>query len=738
MHRSLPAACVIGAACLLAPAAAPAAKVKVWHHHTAAHHDKARLRHTVLSNEGTLRLSRQLKPLAAIDATHVWDVVEDKRGNLFVATGDEGKLYRVSPDGQVRVVYTSPDCQILCLALASDGTVYAGTGPSGLVICIPPKGKTRVLAEDLGSYVWSLAYDEESKTLFAGTGPKGRVYQITPDGKASVFYATRQEHILCLALGAQGTLYAGTDKGGLVYRIDRKGKGFVVYNAPQGEVRSLLVTPTGVYAGTSAPSRRGGGHGGGSASSGDSSFSTMPAGGTSRLGKHEKGEKQSVPGRKGAKSALVRTSGKAKESSSSTDDSDEGKGGAAGAAPAPGAGENSLYRIAPDGTVRELFREKALVLCLMRQAGRVLVGTGMHGQLFEIDEGTKERVEVARLDHGQIHCLCRRRDGSVVLGTGDPGKLYVLQDRYAEKGTVISDVLDARIISKWGTLSWKAHTPAGTRVTVAVRSGNVAEPDDTWSDWSAEQTEPETARVTTPPARFLQYRVTMATDNPHVTPAVKSVAVRYMTTNQPPEVTGIEVPDLDAANIEKPRKLKLKWSAVDPNEDELTYRLYVRKEGWKNWVQIEEGLGKREYEWDTSAMPSGIYQVKVVASDHKDNAPEDALTAERVSAPFPVSHTPPTVTVRVTGVDGDRAVVEATASDPLVRLTEASFAVNGKKWSPVFPSDGLFDSRTEHFRFKTGPLRPGTYVLVLRVRDAAGNVGSGDVVFTVQPRKAAR
>jgi hypothetical protein len=362
----------------------------------------------------------------------------------------------------------------------------------------------------------------------------------------------------------------------------------------------------------------------------------------------------------------------------------------------------------------------------------------MQGQLFEIDEATKERVEIARLDHGQIHCLCRRRNGSVVLGTGDPGKLYVLQDRYASKGTVVSDVLDAKIISKWGALTWKAHTPAGTRVTVAVRSGNVAEPDETWSDWSAEQSDAHNARVTTPPARFLQYRVTLSTDNPNVSPAVKAVAVRYMTTNQPPEVTGIDVPDLDAANLEKPGKLKVKWTAVDPNEDELTYSLFVRKEGWKNWVQIEGDLSKREYEWDTSGMPSGIYQIKVVASDHKENAPEDALKAERISAPFPVAHTPPVVTVRVTGVEGERAVIEATATDPLVRLTEASFAVNGKKWTPVFPTDGLFDSKSEQFRFKTAALRPGTYVLVLRVRDAAGNVGSGDVVFTVQPRKGPR
>jgi hypothetical protein len=90
--------------------------------------------------------------------------------------------------------------------------------------------------------------------------------------------------------------------------------------------------------------------------------------------------------------------------------------------------------------------------------------------------------------------------------------------------------------------------------------------------------------------------------------------------------------------------------------------------------------------------------------------------------------------VKVVGMDGEQAVVEATATDPLVRLASAAFAVNGKKWVNVFPADGLFDSKTEVFKFKTEALKPGTYVLVLKVRDAAGNTGSGDVVFTVQAR----
>ena len=72
---------------------------------------------------------------------------------------------------------------------------------------------------------------------------------------------------------------------------------------------------------------------------------------------------------------------------------------------------------------------------------------------------------------------------------------------------------------------------------------------------------------------------------------------------------------------------------------------------------------------------------------------------------------------------------------PLVRLTSASYAINGKKWINTFPADGLFDGPNKTFRVKTEGLRPGTYMLVLRVKDASGNMGASDVVFTVQPKK---
>jgi hypothetical protein len=657
LHR-----CWLLLALLLLANPADAAKVKVWHQYQQSHFDKAKFSDTVVTSEGVLRLSRQVKRFAGIEAANVWDVAEDAKGNLYAATGDEGKLFKITPDGTASVIHTSKDSHIFCLLATPAGVVYAGTGPTGKLLRISPDGKVESVADNLDSYVWSLAYDPASQSVFAGTGPKGKVYRITPDSKPSVFYATKQEHVLCLAMGDKSTLYAGTDKGGLIYRIDSTGKAFVLYHANQPEVRALLVTPDAVYAGTSAPIARKG------------------AIASGKLG-DERG-------------------------------------------PAPG--ENSLYRIATDGSVRELYRDKTMILKIAQAHGKLLVATGMQGQLIEINEATKEKTEIARVDAGQIHSLLQRRDGAIVLGTGDAGKLFVLENRFAAKGTVLSEVLDTKLQSKWGAMTWQS---TGS-VSVAVRSGNVADPDDTWSAWSAEQTDAANAKALAPIGRYLQYRVTLASDNPSASPTFRQFALRYQTVNQGPEITSLEVPDFDTKDIENAKKLKLKWNASDPNEDELAYHIYCKKEGWKDWVLLEENHDKTSFDWDTTGMPSGIYQIKVVASDRKDNAAEDALSAERISVPVPVTHLPPSVTLKVVGFDKGQAIIEASATDPFVRLTEASFAVDGKRWTNVFPSDGLFDSKTETFRFRTDALRPGTHVLVLRVRNAAGTYGAGDVVLS--------
>jgi hypothetical protein len=692
-----------------------AAKVKTWTAHAPADYDKAEMRRAVVSSEGAIRLARRLKPVAGIDAAHVWDVVEDPSGNLFVATGDEGKVYKVTPAGEISVAYAGPDSQVLCLALGGDGAVYAGTGPGGRIVRIAADGSTRVVRVTDESYIWALTVAVDGRTLFAGTGPHGRVYKVTPDNKAVVLFRARQEHVLSLARGDNDVLFAGTDKDGLVYRIDANGTARVLFQAAQPEVRALAVADGAVYAGTAAPARKRSG----SSSGGDSSTASA-------------GDPEPSPIVQVAARRTVDDANPTATPASLSKERDGDRGHAAPAPSVPTAGENSVYRIAPDGAFRELYRDKKLVLALHRAGERVLVATGLDGQLIEVNEASRERTELARLDHGQVHKLLRRRDGSLVIATGDPGKLYTLSSDYAGSGTILSEVLDAKLVSRWGAMSWHADLPAGTRLSVAVRSGSVADPDDTWSDWSAEQTDPANATAAALTARYLQYRVSLSTNDPAATPTLHRLTVRYATANQAPELTALDVPDLDAAPLKEPKRLTFKWKATDPNEDELTYSVFVRKEGWSDWVLLDDGLTKPDYDWDTTTTPSGVYRVKVVASDRPDNPESEALTAERVSGPVAVAHEPPTVTAKVVSVDSGKVVIAAEATDPMVRLTAASFSLNGRKWESLFPEDGLFDSKKETFRFTTESLKPGTHVVMLRVRDAAGNVGTGDVVFTVK------
>ena len=72
------------AAVVLCTPYSEAAKVKVWHHGSPSNYEKAQLKHAVISNEGALRLSHQLKPLAGLDAMHVWNIVEDKAGGRWL------------------------------------------------------------------------------------------------------------------------------------------------------------------------------------------------------------------------------------------------------------------------------------------------------------------------------------------------------------------------------------------------------------------------------------------------------------------------------------------------------------------------------------------------------------------------------------------------------------------------------------------------------------------------------
>jgi hypothetical protein len=655
--------------CLIPPLWAT--RMRFWRQHQPAHYEKAVFHNTVLASDGSIRLGRQVKRLAELEAAQLWCLVEDAQGQLYLGSGNEGKIFRVDAAGRVSLLYKSEEPQIFSLAALPDGGIAAGTGPGGLVLEIKPDGNARVLTRTGENYVWSLAYDPRQDVLYAGTGPHGKILRITRSGQSEVLYATRQEHVLALVL-AEHHLYAATAKRGLVLRYDLASRqASVLFEAPHHEIRSLCRVGETIFAGTAVPLKR-------TASTGASSNANV--------------------------------------------------GGQA-------VKENVVYAIAPDGSVREIFHDREMILALAAaNADRLLLATGGQGQIIEYDLRQGLFCKLVQLEAPQIPALWRRKDGSVVFASGDPARLYVVQPDYYPQGHVISEVLDARQLSRLVRLHWLATTPPGTQVRVALRSGNTSTPDDTWSPWSAEITESESAALAVPAARFVQYRVTLSTEKPQQTPILHSLSLGYQHVNLPPEITTIEVPDdtesqPESAKAEAARKLRFKWSASDPNEDQLVYDVYFRKEGWSHWVELARDLEKPELEWDSTTVPSGVYRLKVVASDRRENAPTEARQAERISPPFVVDNVPPQVEVRLERWEGEAAWITVQASDNLTRLTQAAWSLDGGKWQPLFPTDGVFDKRNKTFRFRVGPLMTGTHVVLVRVRDAAGNIGTGDIVF---------
>ncbi len=728
------------AASIVGLAATAAAKVETWRQEGPTAFAKAHREGVVVSDTGRIRLGHALAPLGKIGVERVWDLARTREGILLAATGDGGKVMgrEAKAGANWSVVYDcssgqragfskAPDTQILSLVVTPEGISYAGTGPSGQVVNLTDPKHPVSRPDSKVQYIWDLACDQQGN-LLAATGPSGQLWKRSTQGQWSLLYDSKSTHLLCLAVGPDGSIYAGSDGEGLIYRVSRDGKATIVFDAPQSEIRTLLWGGDGaLYAGTAVEA--GGGNSGrssmflaqggsphildGAPSGGDGSF---PPGGADTDAEVKKAATQPGP------------PGGAGQTRPTTPARPGGGGGSAALRPIT-AGDNAVYRLDADGVPREVLRFKALVHALAWVNDRLIVGTGPDGVLFEIREAGHETAPIAKLDSGQILSLLAEPDGTLLLGTGDPGTVVRLAPGYAPSGSLVSEIHDTKLVSRFGALSWRADRPADTSVTFQSRSGNVGEPDETWSAWSAEQNDPGKALAACPAGRFIQYRVRLSTSDPRRTPELRSVALSYRTANLAPEITRLDIPDVSGGDgAAKQARLNIRWDATDPNEDDMNFTLRVRKEGWPEWIKLDsEPLTEKTFAWDTTAFPSGSYVLKLTATDRPSNSADDALSRERESITFLVDHDPPAVKVTPKG-----AGASITLTDELTRLVKADYAVDGGSWTPIFPDDELFDSGEEKITLRIPDLKRGVHLLMVRATDAAGNVGTGDGLIEIK------
>jgi hypothetical protein len=98
------------------------------------------------------------------------------------------------------------------------------------------------------------------------------------------------------------------------------------------------------------------------------------------------------------------------------------------------------------------------------------------------------------------------------------------------------------------------------------------------------------------------------------------------------------------------------------------------------------------------------------------------------SAAFDIDNLPPAITVTAVRREGGRTTIAFDVRDDHSAVQRVEYSLDGDRWMPVYPKDGIADSRTEQFELSLTE-DPGSRGVVLRAADALNNVSSarGDV-----------
>ncbi len=688
---------------------------------------------TAIDREGRIGLAPRLTHLWGPEAGIVWDIVAGGKGAVFVALSGPGQIVSIAADGSPTSWYRA-DGESLITALAADGEggVYAGLSPEGRVLHIQGPGEVAVLAETDATFVWALETDARG-ALWVGTGVPGRIQRYSERGGLETLYETGDDPVRSLLVSGAGGVIAGTGGRGRVIRVSDDDSPYVLFDANEAEIVALAENDTGVV------------------------WALAAAGNKQPSGRPDPAARGPV--------TRVRVTAEPPPPTK-----ENGKGETAkpteGERPALGFranGGGTLYRIDPDGVHAVWTTKKGIPFDLsMASDGSVLVATGDDGQVWRIDpDGGATRM--FPIPSNQASAIVRNEKGQVFIAGTSDARVERLEAEPRSSGEYLSLPIEAGSQARWGRVAWDAELPDGASIAASVRVGNTTEPDETWSEWILLSAAGQIDSDRLPASRLIQVKLSLAATG-DADPRVSALRVSYESRNRAPEIAAltVEPPGVvivpgptqsnarlgplvadDPVTREATSRVKrgrarvplrrgweagartFSWTASDPDNDRLTYRLDIRNEGDLYWYPLAADLTNSYYSWDARATPDGRYRVRLTVSDETDNAAGKALTRTETSAQFAIDNSRPTLIDWSVKRKGGTRQVAFTAVDPGGSVAAVEVALDAGTWQPLFPEDGVADSEAEHYQLTLPREGQKNLPASLRVRitDAAGNLG---------------
>ncbi len=636
----------------------------------------------------------------------VWSIARAQDGTLWAGTGSDGRVIRLRPDQAAEeTVFDAPEANIFAIAIEGS-RVFAASSPDGKVYVIEGDAPARVFFDPTENYIWAMAVDRAGR-LWVGAGNPAVIYRVAADGTSQVVHRPSATHVVSLQVDEQGLMMAGTESPGRLYRFGADDQPFVLLDSGLAELRAIAVGAANVvYAAGVA-----------------------------------KGEETASAGETPSVAVTLAPTATT---------------GAAPAASTPPAKRSAVFRIDANGSWEEIWTTSDLVYDLTATSdGGVLVATGPSGRLYRISADLDVFLHTG-VDARQITRFARGGGDAAAFATANPGRVVAMGTGAQTPARYVSSVFDTSSVASWGNIRWDG-TPG---VELFTRSGNTERPDDSWSAWSAAYRQSSGTPVTSPTARFVQWRAVFTTRAGATAPSLSAVTLAYLPRNSRPVVSAVTVhppgvvfqrpfvnddsaiaglgdveiearrpagedpPTAPALNRRMFQKglQTLAWKATDGDNDQLLYTLLYRRDTETAWRELRSNLSGTIHVWDTTTVADGRYVVRVRASDAPSNTTDRALTGSRDSEVIEVDNTPPALEITLNGT-GTPGRIDVVARDARSAITRLEFAIGGGEWRLVYPQDGMADSSEERYLI-TLPSGVDVATVVVRVTDRLQNVTS--------------
>ncbi len=698
-----------------------AAEPLVWSVNSRAEVLKGDARGVSIAHDGTISLAPKVSEVFKSDQSYIWSSVVDKSGNIYLGSGSDGKVFKFDASGKGALFCDLAEMNVTALAMGRAGEIFAATSPDGKVYRIDAAGKADVYFSPKDKYIWSLAVLADG-SLAVATGDTGKIHRVSAANAASessLYYDTSETHVISLATDNAGNLYAGSDSNGIVMKFGPDGKPFGLLDSPLREIHEIAIGPDGsVYV----------------LALGESASAPKPADAAATAATPEN-----------------RTVSVERPSVTNPEPAAKSRYDLTGA-------KSAVYRILTDGSTDLIWASATVTgfsIYAQPNGSGVLLGTSDKGRVYSISNDGRETLAF-QTDAGQISTIGQAGQ-SMIATSSNQGSLFKFGPETVAEGTYESAVLDAKGTASWGRIWWRS---SGS-VSIQTRTGNTERPDETWSSWSVPAAGQKGTRISSPKARFIQWRAVLKAA---AAPAsLSEVSLAFLARNIAPEVLtlnvlptnvglaanpavqidpNIELSGMDPASfgipvvVVPPRKVyqrsasSLQWTADDRNGDKLVYDVYYKEVSESTFKLLRGGMTDNFLTIDGQSFADGRYVFKVVARDTPSNPVALALAGEKLSEPIDIDNTPPAVTpVGAAQMMGEKARLIFDAAENSSYLTRAEYSVNGGDWLPVYAVDGISDSSKERYVIEIPVREPGEYSVTIRVYDVNSNSGNARVVL---------